>query len=184
MQKLIWHNEKRKLSDLIPYGENPRQLTKKQHQDLTKSLKKFNLVEIPAINTDNKICAGHQRIAILKEQGNDIEIDVRVPNRKLTDKEFQEYNIRSNKNLGEFDFDLLANNFDLPDLLEFGFEEYELGIGVIESDGEIDVNEFSSKIELKLYFNINDFNKVNKALDNGEGSKEDYLMELLGLDSA
>ena len=62
-----WHNETRLLSELIPYEFNPRQLTKKQYKDLTKSLKKFNLAEIPAINTDNKIIAGHQRIRILTE---------------------------------------------------------------------------------------------------------------------
>ena len=50
---------------------------------------------------------------------------MRVPNRKLTDKEFREYNIRSNKNLGEWDFDLLAN-FEDSLLVDAGFEEQEL----------------------------------------------------------
>jgi len=130
MQKIKWHTEKRKLSELIPYDKNPRQLTKIQHQDLTKSIKKFDLAEIPAINTDNIIIAGHQRITILKEQqnGNDIEIDVRVPSRKLTDQEFKEYNIRSNKNMGEWDFDMLANNFEFEDLKDWGFTEKQLGV--------------------------------------------------------
>lgn len=136
MKQLKWHTEKRKLSELIPYDKNPRQLTKKQHQDLTQSLKKFDLAEIPAINTDNIIIAGHQRIAILKEQqnGNNIEIDVRLPNRKLTDKEFQEYNIRSNKNAGEWDFDMLANNFEMNKLIEWGFTDFDFGTGDPESE--------------------------------------------------
>jgi len=126
--KIKWHNEKRKLKDLHPFEKNPRQLTEKQYKDLKKSLEKFNLAEIPAINLDNKICAGHQRLKILYELYGNVEIDVRVPNRKLTDKEFEEYNIRSNKNTGIFDFDILANEFEVPDLLGWGFDKFELGL--------------------------------------------------------
>jgi len=126
MEKLSWHTEERKIDDLIPYEGNPRQMTEKQKNDLQKSLEKFNLVEIPAIDTDNKIIAGHQRLRILQLLGRgDEKIDVRMPNRKLTDKEFREYNLRSNKNLGEWDYDLLAN-FDEKELIFAGFEEQEL----------------------------------------------------------
>ena len=67
MKQLEWHNEKRKLKQLIQFEKNPRYLTEKQKEDLQKSLQKFNLAELPVINTDNKICAGHQRIKILSE---------------------------------------------------------------------------------------------------------------------
>jgi hypothetical protein len=50
--KLEWHNEKRKIDDLIPTEGNPRLMTEKQKEDLQRSLEKFNLVDIPAINTD------------------------------------------------------------------------------------------------------------------------------------
>lgn len=88
---LIWHTEKRKISDLKPFERNPRRLTDKQSQDLKASLVKFNLVEIPAIDLDNKILAGHMRLKILAQinaNNGNTEIDVRVPNRKLTDAEF------------------------------------------------------------------------------------------------
>lgn len=127
--KLTWHNEKRKLKDLTPFEHNPRQLTEKQYTDLKKSLEKFNLAEVPAIDKDSIIIAGHQRIKILSDiHGLDYEIDVRVPSRKLTKKEFEEYNIRSNKNTGSWDMDILANNFELPDLLDYGFTEKELDL--------------------------------------------------------
>jgi len=53
-------------------------------------------------------------------------IDVRVPNRKLTDDELKEANLRENKNLGEWDFDLLADNFEPCELEMVGFSEEEL----------------------------------------------------------
>lgn len=90
--ELIWHTEKRKVNDLIPHDKNPRSISEKQMNDLKKSLTKFNLAEIPAIDTDNKIIAGHQRIKALQLLGRgEEEIDVRVPNRKLTQKEYDQY---------------------------------------------------------------------------------------------
>jgi DNA modification methylase len=126
MKKLTWHTEKRKVNELIPFEANPRKMSDKQVGDLKKSLERFNLVEIPAIDTDNKIIAGHQRLKIMQliERGQE-EIDVRVPNRKLSEAEFKEYNLRSNKNTGEWNFDELAN-FDEDLLKELGFDENEL----------------------------------------------------------
>lgn len=138
MAQLKWTTEKRKINDLIPYSQNPRQMTDKQNKDLTKSLEKFDLVEIPAINTDGTILAGHQRLRIMQQLGRGEEIiDVRVPNRLLTEKEVQEYNIRSNKNTGEFDFDILANAFETEDLLDWGFEESELKIDKIIDEDDV-----------------------------------------------
>ena len=65
MNKLIWQTEKRKVNDLLPYSKNPRQISQKQMNLLKKSLKKFGLAEIPCIDIDGKIVAGHQRIKAL-----------------------------------------------------------------------------------------------------------------------
>lgn len=125
-KNLSWHTEKRKIIELVPCSYNPRIITDEQRQHLEKSLKKFNIVEIPAINTDNTLLAGHQRVAVLIALGRGDElIDVRVPNRKLTKAEADEYMIRSNKNTGDWNFDLLKNfNFDF--LQDIGFNSFEL----------------------------------------------------------
>ena len=126
-QLMQWRTEKRRICDLIPMDSNPRYLTEKQKQDLEHSLKKFNLVEIPVINTDNTILAGHQRLTILQLMGRgNEEIEVRVPAKKLSQKDVKEYNIRSNKNVGSWDFEILDLNFDKNELLDWGFEEWEL----------------------------------------------------------
>jgi len=77
MQKIQWTTKKRCVNDLLPYDQNPRQISDKQMADLKASLKKFNLAEIPAINLDGKIIAGHQRIRALQLLGRGEEqIDV------------------------------------------------------------------------------------------------------------
>ena len=121
---ITWRNEKRSISDLSPAEYNPRQLTEKQAKDLDASLERFNLCDPIIINADNKIIGGHQRINILKQRGA-VEVDVRVPSRQLTEHEEKELNLRLNKNLGEWDFDLLAG-FDKEMLLDVGFDSAEL----------------------------------------------------------
>ena len=67
-------------------------------------------------------------------------IDVRVPDRALTPDEIKEYNLRSNKNLGEWDFDLLAN-FGEEMLMDVGFESQELDLVFgLERIEDFDVN--------------------------------------------
>lgn len=126
---LVWHTEKRIINSLIPFERNPRKMTEDQVKQLTTSLEKFGLVEIPAIDTDNTIVAGHQRMKIMQMLGRgEEEIDVRVPNRKLTEQEYKEYNVRSNKNTGMWDEDLLATLFDEQELRDIGFTDLELGL--------------------------------------------------------
>lgn len=126
-----WHNETRKIDELIPAKYNPRQLTEKQAKDLDNSLTKFDLADPIVINTNNTIIGGHQRIELLKRKGI-TEVDVRVPERELNQDEEKELNVRLNKNLGEWSFDKLANEFELDDLKDWGFDENELKIGDID----------------------------------------------------
>jgi hypothetical protein len=146
MEKLTWSTEKRKVSQLKEYSKNPRQIDKEQFQHLLKSMEKFDYVEIVAIDLDNTIIAGHMRVKALKKLKRQSEmIDVRVPSRKLTDEEFQEYLIRSNLNTGEWDWDCLANSFDAVNLLSYGFTEQQL-LGICQ-EGEKEPAEEPEKIK-------------------------------------
>src|SRR4030095_7245735 len=124
---ISWNTEKRKVSELKGYEHNPRFMTEKQFEDLKQSITEFNYVELIAVNTNNVIVAGHMRIKALIELGRGDEmIDVRIPNRKLSKKEFEEYLIRSNKNKGEWDQDILKDLFQIDDLRTWGFTEDEM----------------------------------------------------------
>jgi DNA modification methylase len=124
MSKITWRNEKRLISQITPADYNPRMMTEQQAKDLSTSIERFDLADPLVINADNKLIGGHQRLTILKAKGV-TEIDVRVPSRQLTEKEEQELNIRLNKNLGQWDFDQLAN-FDEEMLKDIGFDSKEL----------------------------------------------------------
>lgn len=125
-----WKLEKRLVKDLKPHPKNPRQLTKDQERHLRSSIDKFGLAEKIIINTDGTIIGGHQRLSILKGMKTK-EIECWVPERVLSEDEVDEFCIRLNKNHGEWDWDALANNFDVPALLEWGFSVDELELDKI-----------------------------------------------------
>lgn len=123
LSPLEWHTTQRKVRELVPCDFNPRSITDTELKRLKESLEKFNLVEIPVIDIDNTLIAGHQRVAVLfmLERGED-EIDVRIPNRKLTEEEFKEYMLRSNINNGEFDWEKIEEFFQDIDLDLIGMD--------------------------------------------------------------
>lgn len=125
--RMDWHLEARKIKDLKEYYKNPRKLTKEQADQLKRSISKFGIIDRPVINPDGTIIGGHQRLRTLKKLGIK-EIECWVPAESLEEKDVEELNIRLNKNSGEFDYDILANQFDLDKLVDWGFtlEEFQL----------------------------------------------------------
>ena len=56
-EKITWSNQRRKLSELIPWERNPRQITDKQAERLVDSFEQFGQVEI--IVTGKQIGRAH-----------------------------------------------------------------------------------------------------------------------------
>ena len=185
---ITWVTEQRKLKDLNEWDKNPRQLSKHDAEEIAKSIHKFNLADPLVINTDNQIIGGHQRKRVMLSNGYkpDDLVDVRVPSRQLTEKEAEELNVRLNRNAGEWDFDMLANEFELDDLLEWGFTEADFDL---EGTGE-DSNNYSRTIEPPAYKPLGEkpavanlFDDVKtralvEAIDQAEGITDDERLFL------
>jgi DNA modification methylase len=142
-----------KANDLIMAEYNPRQLTKDQYAQLKDSLTRFGLVDPLIVNKHksrkNILVGGHQRLKIAKEMGMEkipcVEVDLPLDQEK-------ELNIRLNKNVGEWDYDSLANYFDVSELMEWGFSNDELQFyedepeqGLIDDDEIPEVEEAITK---------------------------------------
>ena len=127
----------RKISELKPAEYNPRELTKKQYEDLKTSLSEFGMVNPLLVNMHpnrkNVLIGGHQRARVWAEMGNDtipcVEVSMEL------DKE-KEVNVRLNKNQGQWDWDLLANNFDSEELIDWGFDADDVLKELTEEDAE------------------------------------------------
>ena len=122
-----WHIETIEIQKIKEFEKNPRDINEKGLKDLTKSVNKFGLAEPLVLNTDFTLIGGHARLIVLK-QNNEKTAECYLPDRKLADKEVEELNIRLNKNqAGTFNLDILANEFEINDLQDWGFEELEFG---------------------------------------------------------
>lgn len=147
-KQLVWSTARRRLGNLVPYKFNPRLATEKFKQTLTRLLKKFGLVEIPAIDLDGSILAGHQRIAaLLALYGPDYEIEVRIPNRRLTEAERKEYLLASNRAHADWSYELLAEHFDIGTMLMSGFDDADLGL--MFDDLTVEDDDFRPEDEIK-----------------------------------
>lgn len=151
--RIEWHYETRKIDDLKPYHKNPRRINKDQLEHLKKNLSKFGLIDKPFINTDNIIIGGHQRLRILKRMGYE-EITVQVPDRILTEKEVEELNYRHNENGGNFDYDILANQYDHLDLINWGEDPLKKEAEEGKKSKAKAIFEFENKEELELASNL------------------------------
>jgi len=143
-----------KIGLLKPAEYNPRKWNQEAIDNLKKSIERFGIVDPIIVNSapkrKNVVIGGHFRLKIAKDLGYK-EVPVVYINIPDIKKE-QELNLRLNKNLGEWDNNLLAK-FDKELLLEAGFELIELddifGLAEGKTDPD-DIPEIPKKAKSKL----------------------------------
>jgi hypothetical protein len=191
-QQIQWTNEKRNLTQLIPWPRNPRQIKGAQVKRLQDSFEEFGQPEQIVIGPANELYNGHQRLKSWLSEFGDIEIDVRVSSRPLSEKEREKLTVYLHKGaVGEWDFDILGNEFELDELLEWGFEPFELGLDDGD-ESQIDLDKFFEKVtddyeakqgydRIILEYTTEDAEIVKQALKERNGTPENIVWELLGL---
>ena len=161
----------KKISQLQKYHKNPRTLSKRQFELLERDLKELgDLSGIVHDQNTNEIIGGNQRSIVFEDaeiviektydkptktgtiaEGYVIWNDERYSYRqvKWTKKQSEKANIVANKAGGTFDFDILANEFELDDLLDWGFLDGELGINDNNYESGYGEKEVDENIETK-----------------------------------
>lgn len=185
-KRITWKIEKRKIEDLKPHSKNPRQFTEKGMKDLENSINSIGFMQPININQDGTILSGHARTLKLKEMG-ETEVDVYVPDRLLTPKQEEEILVRANSNTaGQWDFDILANEFNLEEINEWGLEVPQIPeIDLSDKNKEIDIDNLDTS-ECKIIFKFDAItyesilNRVNKLKEKNKFETNEILfLELL-----
>lgn len=117
-----------KIDKLIANDANPRQISRKAYEALKKSLKDFpEMKQLREIVVDENltILGGHQRLYALKDLGySDVTVKQVIG---FTDKQKREFMIKDNTAAGEWDKDIIANQWDIAELEKWGVPDFNFG---------------------------------------------------------
>jgi DNA modification methylase len=180
-----WKLESIPIKELKDHPKNPRQINKEQLKHLENLIRKFGLIDKPIINLDKTIIGGHQRIKILKKMRTKT-VECWVPDQQLTDENIDHLCIGLNLNQGQFDYDILANQWEPLDLLKWGFTEEQLLGSCKEAeeiasslDGE-DEDEIAAGKEEDAITKLGDLYELgDHLLICGDSSSPDYVDRVL-----
>lgn len=158
-----------KLKDIKPNPNNPRVLRDDKFQKLKQSITEFpKMLSLRpmVIDENNVVLGGNMRLRALQELGfTDVEDAWVKRSSDLTEDEKKRFIIADNVAFGEWDWDTLANDWDVVDLEAWGLEIpfYDEEVKEEQSKKE---EEFKT---LELNFNAFDYKNVVarlKQIDN------------------
>jgi hypothetical protein len=115
-----------KISDIKSNPNNPRLIKDDKFHKLVKSIKGFpKMLEIRPIvvNADMVVLGGNMRLKACKEAGLK-EIPIIFAD-DLTEEQQKEFIIKDNVGFGEWDWDMIANEWDASQLTEWGLDVWE-----------------------------------------------------------
>ena len=131
-----------KISEVKTNPKNPRLIKDDKFRKLVKSIKEFpQMLELRPIVVDenNIVLGGNMRLKACKEIGLKEVFIVRAED--LTEEQKDEFIVKDNVGFGEWDWDVLANEFDLEQLEDWGLD--------VPIDERIDELEDGEEIEEK-----------------------------------
>lgn len=115
-----------KLTAIKPNPDNPRNISPDKLEKLGRSIKDFSkmmAIRPIVVDKDNIIIGGNQRYHALKKAGiKEIPDEWVKKADDLTDEERRRFIVEDNVGFGEWDFDLLSNEYELPELEEWGLD--------------------------------------------------------------
>lgn len=171
----------REIRELIPAEYNPRHLSQEQAEHLEASLKRFGAVDPAIINIHpdrkNIIIGGHQRLKTAQRLGWETFPCVEL---ELDKEKERELNIRLNKNTGGWDYDALANYFEVEELIDWGFKDEELFGDVEAQELEAEEDNYEEPNEIQTDIVLGDLIEIGEhRLLCGDSTDSDQVAKLM-----
>lgn len=163
-----------KISEVKENPTNPRTIKDYKFAKLVKSIKDFPdmLEKRPIVVDENMIVlGGNMRLKACKEAGlKEIWIDQAED---WTEEQKKEFTIKDNVGYGEWDWDILGNEWLASDLSDWGLDvwqpeeqvDYSILNGLDELDGDIEKMERNVKTAIQIEFQSEDYEPVKKIID-------------------
>ena len=141
--------QKVSIKDINLNKENPRTISKEKKEKLIKSIKEFpKMLEIRPIVVDDTmtILGGNMRYTACKEAGLKEVYIIKASD--LSEEQKRQFVIKDNVGFGEWDWDELANNWEIDELEEWGMD-----VGYLSNTAADDF--YSKKIKAPEYKPMN-----------------------------
>lgn len=164
-----------KIGAIKPNPSNPRIIKDDKFHKLVKSIKEFpQMLELRPIvvNEDMVVLGGNMRLKACKEAGLQTIPVIRAS--ELTPEQQKQFIIKDNVGFGEWDWDMLANEFDATELEDWGLDipNFET-LSEIEAKGrmaatldeKLDTYLNATIKQIVLYFEMEEYEYVLRLLD-------------------
>ena len=164
--------EKVKISKVVPNENNPRFIKDYKFKKLVKSIQGFpEMLKLRPIvvNKDMVVLGGNMRLKACKEAGLKEVYILKAD--ELTEQQQREFIVKDNVGFGEWDWDILANEWDNQQLKQWGMDvwqpEEEVDYSALEDldlDETIEDKEAGVKRAIMIEFDPKHYDQANELI--------------------
>ena len=170
-----------KVSEIVPNENNPRIIKEDKFQRLVESIKTFpEMLHVRplVIDENNVVLGGNMRLKACIEAGlKDLPV-IRCTN--WSEERKTEFIIKDNVGFGEWDWNILANEWDVHPLVDWGLDVWQPDIDVdLDSFFEELPTDTKETTTINLTYSEDEYHQVISALNKMDGSKEDIIFKLI-----
>jgi len=171
-----------KISKVKPNESNPRFIKDNKFKKLVKSIKEFpEMLKLRPIvvNKDMVVLGGNMRLKACKEAGLKEVYILKAD--ELTDEQQQEFIVKDNVGFGEWDWDILANEWDIKQLEEWGLDGFPFEDEVLEAEED----DYQEPEDLKVDVVLGDLIEIGEhRLLCGDSTDADQVAKLMNGEKA
>ncbi len=175
--------EKVKISQVKNNPNNPRVIKNDDFRKLVKSIKEAPwMLQLRSIivNDDNIVLGGNQRLRACKEAGlKEVYI---IKASSLSEEQQREFIVKDNLSSGEWDWDALANEFEIEDLENWGLD---LPVDLAVQELEAEEDDYEMPNEIKTDIVLGDLIEIGEhRLLCGDSTDSDQVAKLMNGEKA
>lgn len=173
-----------KITEVKVNPNNPRLIKDDKFKKLVQSIKDFpemlNIRPI-VVNSDMIVLGGNMRLKACKEAGLK-EVPIIIAD-NLTEEQQREFLIKDNTSGGEWDWEMIANEWDAEQLGDWGLDVWQSEEDVnLDDFFEEDISEpKEEKQKIVLEYSDEDYEIIIEKFNSLEGTKENIIWKLLDL---
>jgi hypothetical protein len=173
-----------KITDIKPNPNNPRYITDEKFETLKKSIKDFpEMLKLRPIVVDDDmvVLGGNMRLKAVTDLGIE-EVEI-IKASELTEEQKAEFIIKDNVGFGQWDWDMLANEWDNTQLAEWGMDIWNSEENSLDDffDEGVEQEEENEGVTIVLNYTEEDGEKVKEGLLKVGSNYEDAIFKLLSL---